>query len=151
QPVVYVPWCAPVAGVLEELRRHQREVAAVVNEHGETIGIVTLDDVLETVFEDESSRSARILSTASIRPIGENRWLVTGITNLRGLGRRFDVPLEPAMSGTVAGLLQEELQRLPALGDVVTWSGFQFRVVAAGDPRNLKVELEVLPAGGPLP
>ncbi len=149
--VVYVPWCAPVAGVLDELRRQDREVAAVVNEFGETIGIVTLDDVLETIFEDESSRSARLLATASIKPVGDDRWLVTGITNLRRLGRHFDVPLEPAISVTVAGLLQEQLQRLPAVGDEVVWSGFHFRVVESGQSRSLKVELEILPAGGPLP
>lgn len=149
--VVYVPWCAPVSGVLEELQRQDREVAAVVNEYGETIGIVTLDDVLETIFEDESSRSARLLATSSIKPMGENRWLVTGITNLRRLGRHFDVPLEQAKSVTVAGLLQEQLQRIPEVGDEVDWSGFHFRVVEAGDARSLKVGLEVYPAGGPLP
>lgn len=149
--VVYVPWSAPVAGVLDELQRQDRDVAAVVNEYGETIGIVTLDDVLETIFDDQSSRSARLLATSSIKPAGDHRWLVTGITNLRRLGRHFDVPLEPALSVTVAGLLQERLQRLPEVGDEVVWSGFRFLVVEAGDPRSLKVELEVLPAGGPLP
>jgi CBS domain containing-hemolysin-like protein len=149
--VVYVPWCAPVASVLDELRRQDREVAAVINEYGESIGVVTLDDVLETIFEDESSRSARLLATASIKPVGGDRWLVTGMTNLRRLGRHFDVPLESVQSVTVGGLLQEKLQRLPAVGDELTWSGFHFRVVESGTPRLLKVELVVLPAGGPLP
>jgi putative hemolysin len=149
--VVYVPWCAPVAAVLDELQRQQREVAAVVNEFGETIGIVTLEDVFETIFEEESSRSARLLATSSIRPIEDGRWLVTGITNLRRLSRHFDVPLEQALSVTVAGLLQERLQRLPELGDEVVWSGFHFKVIEAGDPKSLKVELRVPPAGGPLP
>src|SRR4029079_18740967 len=71
QPVVYVPWCATVALILDELRRQQREVAAVVNEYGETIGIVTLEDIMETIFEDQSSRSARLLATASIVPAGQ--------------------------------------------------------------------------------
>ncbi len=151
QSVVYVPWCAPVAAVLDELQRQNREVAAVVNEYGETIGIVTLDDVFETIFQEESSRSARLLATKPIRPQGNGRWLVTGMTNLRRLSRHFDVPLEQAKSVTVAGLLQEQLQRLPAVGDAVTWSGFEFRVVEAGDPAAIKVDLRVHPAGGPLP
>jgi CBS domain containing-hemolysin-like protein len=149
--VVYVPWCASVAAVLDELRRQDREVAAVVNEYGETIGIVTMDDVLETIFDDESSRSARLLATASIKPIGDRRWRVTGLTNLRRLGRHFDVPLERNISVTVGGLLQERLQRLPAPGDEVAWSGFRFRVVEAADGGPLVVDVEVPPAGGPLP
>ncbi|HYO26592.1 MAG TPA: CNNM domain-containing protein [Lacipirellulaceae bacterium] len=154
--VVYVPWCAPVAAVLDELQRHDREVAAIVNEFGETIGIITLDDVFETIFEDDSSRSARLLATASIRPLEEGKWLVTGMTNLRRLSRHFHVPLEPAMSVTVGGLLQERLQRLPEPGDEVLWSGFRFHVVEAGDSRSadtgsLMVELEASPGQGPLP
>jgi putative hemolysin len=70
QPVVYVPWCATVASILDELRRQERDVAAVVNEYGETIGIVTIEDVLETIFEEQSSRSARLLATSSIVPRG---------------------------------------------------------------------------------
>jgi putative hemolysin len=149
--VIYVPWCATVASVFDELRRQDRDVAAVVNEYGETIGIVTLDDVFETIFEEDSSRSARLLATESIKPVGDNRWLVTGITNLRRLQRHFDVPIEPAVSVTVGGLLQERLQRIPAVGDEVVWSGFRFLVVEADEGTPMKVELEALPAGGPLP
>jgi putative hemolysin len=151
QTVVYVPWCAPVAAVLEELQRQDREVAAVINEFGETIGIVTLDDVIETIFQEESSRSARLLATASIRPLANDHWLVTGITNLRRLSRHFDVPLEQAHSVTVGGLLQEHLQRLPVVGDEVVWSGFKFRVVEADDSASIKVDVEIPAAGGPLP
>jgi putative hemolysin len=154
QPVVYVPWCATVASILDEFRRQEREVAAVVNEHGETIGIVTIEDVMETIFEDESSRSARLLATSSIVPVAKDRWHVTGITNLRRLSRHFDVPLEPSRSVTVAGILQEQLQRIPTAGDELLWSGFHFVVLEAGEPGDagaMKVELSVPPAGGPLP
>jgi putative hemolysin len=149
--VPYVPWCAPAAVVLDELEKQDREVAAVVNEYGETIGIVTLEDLFETIFQDDSSRSARLLATSSIRPLDEGRWLVTGITNLRRLSRHFDVPLEPAVSVTVAGLLQERLQRMPEAGDEVLWSGFRFHVIEVGEAGALDVELEVPAAGGPLP
>jgi len=151
QPVVYVPWCATVAAILDELRRQEREVAAVVNEYGETIGIVTIEDVMETIFEPESSRSARFLSTSSIVPAGPDCWHVTGITNLRRLSRHFDVALEPSMSVTVAGILQEKLQRIPVEGDELLWSGFRFRVLEAGEGGGAKVELRIPPAGGPLP
>jgi CBS domain containing-hemolysin-like protein len=151
QPVVYVPWCATVAAILDELRRQERDVASVVNEYGETIGIVTIEDVMETIFEDQSSRSARLLATSSIVPVAPDCWHVTGMTNLRRLSRHFDVPLEPSRSVTVAGILQEQLQRIPVEGDELLWSGFYFRVLEAEDSGAVKVELRVPPAGGPLP
>jgi CBS domain containing-hemolysin-like protein len=73
------------------------------------------------------------------------------MTNLRRLSRHFGVTLEPAHSVTVGGLLQELLQRLPADGDEVRWSGFQFRVLDGSEPGPLKVELSLGPPGGPLP
>lgn len=151
RPVVYVPWCATVAAILDELRRQEREVAAIVNEYGETIGIVTIEDILETIFEEQSSRSARLLATSSIVPVAPDRWHVTGMTNLRRLSRHFDVPLESSRSVTVAGILQEKLQRIPVEGDELVWSGFHFCVVESGDASAVKVELQVPPAGGPLP
>jgi CBS domain containing-hemolysin-like protein len=139
--VICVPWCSRVADVLEQLQQQQREVAAVVNELGETIGIVTLEDVLETVFEDESSRSERLLEKASIRPAGTNRWHVTGITNLRRLGRYFDIRLPPSKSTTIAGILQEQLQRLPSAGDHACWSQFELRVLDVEEQGAMTVEL----------
>ena len=144
-PVVYVPWCATVASVFDTLNAEDREVAAVINEFGETIGIVTLEDMLHTVFEDDSSRSARMLATASIRPTGENLWQVTGMTSLRRLGRFFDVAIPKCKSSTVAGVMQEVLQRLPEAGDIVDWPPFRFRVIECHAARKMLLELKINP------
>lgn len=143
-PVVYVPWCAPVASILQQLENRRTEVAAVINEMGETIGIVTLEDILETIFEDQTSRSARLLATTSIQPVEGGRWLVTGITSLRRLARHFGVELPPAKSMTVAGILQEILGHVPQQGDRVVWNGFEFRVIKAVEHSPLTVELRLL-------
>ncbi|MGL6196482.1 MAG: CNNM domain-containing protein, partial [Thermoguttaceae bacterium] len=73
-PVVYVPWTISVAGVLDILMTDEKEVAAVLNEYGETIGVITIDDILETIFGRERSRSRRLLKRASIKNIAENVW-----------------------------------------------------------------------------
>ena len=56
----YVPWCATVADVLGAMLG-RRQVAAVVNEHGETVGILSFDDILDTIFSGTPSRSERLL------------------------------------------------------------------------------------------
>ena len=70
EPVVYVPWCTTVAQALETMQRQNRRVAAVVNELGETIGILTFDDVLDTIFGRTPSRSQRLLEQMPIRQVG---------------------------------------------------------------------------------
>lgn len=146
KPVIYVPWCATAASVFDELQSQKQEVAAIVNEMGETVGIVTLEDLLEYVFADQASRSARLLETSPIHQLGDNLWQVTGMATLRRLGREFDVVLPVMKSTTVAGVVQEGLQRLPEVGDQFEWEIFSIEVIEAEPQENLLVHLRLLQA-----
>jgi CBS domain containing-hemolysin-like protein len=141
QPVFYVPWCATVSDVLQEMKQGEREVAAVVNELGETIGILTFEDILDTVFRPNPSRSDRLLDREPIQQVADNIWHVTGMTSLRRLGRYFEVELPERQSATVAGLLQDELQRLARTGDEVDWGPFHFRVLDSSKVGESHIEL----------
>ncbi|NQU20613.1 MAG: DUF21 domain-containing protein [Candidatus Nealsonbacteria bacterium] len=139
--VVYVPWCTTVARTLEVMRRQDREVAAVVNEFGETIGILTFDDVLDTIFGRTPSRSKRLLQRQPIRLIAPDRWQVTGMTSLRRLARYFQQERPSSKSVTVAGIVQEVLERLPQTGDVCHWGPFRFEVLEVPERGQLLVKL----------
>jgi CBS domain containing-hemolysin-like protein len=141
EDVIYVPWSTCVSAALEELRRRDRRVAAVVNEFGETIGVLTLDDILDTIFTSQASRSERLLHREPIHALGGDRWNVTGMTSLRRLARHFHTELPATNNVTVAGVLQETLQRLPRRDDEGDWGPFHFRVIAAPDRGQLIVEL----------
>ncbi len=142
EAVVYVPWCTTVARTLEIMRRRDRQVAAVVNEFGETIGILTFDDVLDTIFSHWPSRSERLLQRVPIRRVAPDTWHVTGVTSLRRLVRHFDVPRPASKSVTVAGVVQETLQRLPRTGDRCRWGPFQLEVLDVPQRGQLLVELK---------
>ncbi len=141
--VVYVPWCVAVAEALEQMQRLDRRVAAVVNEFGETIGILTLDDILDTIFGQAPSRSQRLLRRPPIRLVRPGVWEVTGITSLRRLARHFQVERPEAKSTTVAGLVQEVLERLPQRGDQCRWGPFRFRVLDVTERGRVLVELSL--------
>ena len=139
--VVYEPWCTTVARTLEVMRRRDREVAAVVNEFGETIGILTFDDMLDTIFGHTPSRSERLLQRQPIRRVAPDRWQVTGMTSLRRLARYFQRERPPSKSVTVSGVVQEMLERLPQAGDVCHWGPFRFEVLEVPERGQLLVEL----------
>lgn len=141
QEVVVLPWCATVADALEQMRTRKREVTAVVNEFGETIGILTLDDILDTVFTYHPSRSKLLLDRKPIHDLGPDRWLVAGVTSLRRLERYLNLELPPSKSVTVAGVVQEELQRLAKTGDECDWGPFHLRVFEAPDRGHMLIEL----------
>lgn len=142
EKVLYVPWSASVATALGEMRRLDRHVAAVISEHGDTIGIATIDDILETVLHRQKSRSERILKTAGIADVSPDTWVVTGMTTLRRLSRHLGVEFPRSKCVTVAGVLQEQLQRMPLPGDTVNWSGLAMTVMQVPERGQLTVRVE---------
>ncbi len=144
--VVYVPWCTTVAQALEAMRRQDRQVAAVVNEFGETIGILTFDDVLDTIFSRSPSRSARLLQRVPIRQVTPGTWHVTGMTSLWRLVRHFQIQRPGSKSVTVAGIVQETLERLPQRDDQCRWGPFRLKVLDISERGQLLVELTLAQA-----
>jgi CBS domain containing-hemolysin-like protein len=141
EPVIYVPWCTTVADVWERMQRRDREVAAVVNEIGETIGILTSEDLLDTLFTYSPSRSKRLLDRNPIHYLAPGRWLVAGVTSLRRLARYLKTDLPASKSVTIGGVVQETLQKLAGVGDVCEWGPFRIRVLEAPHRGHMLLEL----------
>lgn len=139
--VVYVPWCSSLADVAGLLLGKDREVAAVVNERGETIGAITTDDLMDVLFTEHSSRSKRLLNREPIQKVATGLWRATGMTNLRRVGEYFNVELPSSHNKTIGGAMQETLQRLPEAGDRCDWGPFEMEVVAEEEDGQLQVQL----------
>ena len=131
EDVVQVPWCATAAHALQLMRDEFCSVAAVVNEYGETIGVATYEDIIDTVVLPQPSRAKRLLRRDPVLEVAPGRFHVDGITTLRYLSQRvgIDADLDSDDRITVTGLLHDELERIPAIGDECTWYGFVFRVI----------------------
>jgi len=85
EPVQYLPWCATVAEAFELMSQRQREVTVVVNEYGDTIGVLTIEDILETVFHDSPSRARRLLDVEPLTKVDDTTWHVSGMISLRNV------------------------------------------------------------------
>jgi CBS domain containing-hemolysin-like protein len=144
QQVFYLPWCATGGQALEQMLDRNSQVAAVVNEFGETVGILTFDDILDTIFTPEASRSERLFRRLSLQNLSAGRWQVTGMTTLRRLGRRFDVTLPATKNTTVAGAVQEVLGRVPQTGDRCDWGPFHFKVADVPERGQMILVLTLL-------
>jgi putative hemolysin len=146
--VVILPWISTVADAWDALRRQNCQVAAIVNEFGETIGILTLDDILDTVFAYQPSRSRLLLGRKPIHDLAPGKWLVAGITSLRRFERYLQMTLPPSKSVTMAGVVQEELQRLATAGDRCRWGDFELKVIEAPQRGHMLIEVTLLSKEG---
>jgi putative hemolysin len=144
-PVTVVPWCTTIADALERLRGTDCKVAVVVNEHGETIGVLTWEDVFEAILQVQSVKSHREFARAEVRQESENVWIATGMTRLRKLERVFGQRINEGNNLTVGGLIQEQLHRLPEMGDVCMVEAFEFEVTEAGQRGEILVRIRYSP------
>lgn len=137
EPVIFVPWCTTVSHAMEMMANQGAQVAAVVNEFGETIGVATLDDLLDTVFAVNNGIEAAPgeIDEPSIREEEPNQWIVSGVTSLRMLSRELNVQLPESRNVTVRGLIQEALQRLATKDDRCRWGPLEFVVMQAARGR----------------
>lgn len=130
--VAHVPWCASLAYVLQLMRDQFCSVVVVVNEYGDSVGIVTYEDAIDTIILPDASRTKRVLGREPVLEVDEGRYHVDGITTLRYLGKKLDSEFDPGPDNllTVAGLLHEQLERIPVVGDECISHGHVFRVIS---------------------
>ncbi len=125
-----VPWCSTLTYALTQMKANWTNVLSVVNEYGETIGIVLKDDILDGMIAAQPSRARRLLQREPVVEVKSGVFHVDGITTLRYLCLRLGLEYEPTPDGliTLAGLMYELLEHIPVVGDECDWRGFHFKV-----------------------
>ena len=127
RPVPVVPETAAMDKVLGTMRRERTQMVVVIDEHGGTAGIVTLEDLFEEVVGDIEEGPATAPQVYRDR---QGRLRVPGTMRLDEVGKLFDLDLEHEEVDSVSGLVLTLLGRPPALGDSVRYDRLQFDVTA---------------------
>ena len=135
-----MPETKDLAALLADFRREKQHMAIVIDEYGDTEGIVTLEDLLEQIvgdIEDEFD-----LPDTSIERIDENRIRIDGTYTIDDFNEEFDTELEQEDFHTMAGLVFGELGRAPEVGDAVRADGLRLTVHQVEGSRIMKIEVE---------
>lgn len=108
-----------VSDLLYELKAQTTNVTFVLNEYGATVGMITLEDLLEELvgeIRDEYDADEENL----IQEKGERTWLIEGSMKLIDINEQLNTNLESEDYDSIAGLVIEALDRLPEDGESVT-------------------------------
>jgi CBS domain containing-hemolysin-like protein len=129
-----VPETKPLDDLLTELQRQRSSIGVVVDEYGRTVGIVTVEDILEEVvgeIEDETDPLA-----GSLRQLANGDWYVRGHVSLGDLADRgIELPVDTDAYNSVGGYVFGELGRLPKRGDLIAADGYEIRVESVRENR----------------
>jgi CBS domain containing-hemolysin-like protein len=123
--VPLVPGSVSLARVLDSMREAAAQMAMVLDEHGGTAGILTVEDLLEELvgeLEEDDAESAEIVR------LGDRALLADGTARLEEVGEALGLPLGHDEVDTVSGLVLDLLGRPPAIGDQVLYEGLELTV-----------------------
>ncbi len=136
EPLV-VPPSVPLLQLLRSYKDTRRHLAIIVDEYGTVEGLATLEDVLEEIVGDIFDESD--LPMHDFHEQADGTLIVRARVDLRKLSARIGVAWDPDIEpSTIGGLVTEQLERIPVVGDVVIWKGFRVEVLRA-DPRRAKL------------
>jgi putative hemolysin len=139
QPPVYVPESLTGMELLQNFRASGVQLAFVVDEYGEVLGIVTLRDVLEAITGEFRTPGGEADQWALRRDDGS--WLLDGLIPIPELKDRLDIKRLPEEERyhTLSGMLMMLLGRLPQTGDRAEWDEWRFEIVDMDGKRIDKV------------
>ena len=144
-PPVYVHKTRTISSILKEFRKKHLMMAVVVDEFGGTMGILTLEDILEEIVGDIFDESDDV--ELDVVPEGEDIYTVDGGTNIDDFFEYIGYTPADFESeySTMGGWAVEKLDRFPKVGDHFTWDRFDVTVTAAETMRVETLQIRLLP------
>jgi Mg2+/Co2+ transporter CorB len=137
----FVPESRPLPDQLRAFLRRKTHFALVVDEYGEFMGLVTLEDILEEIVGDISDEHD--VAVSGVRPQPDGSVSVDGGVPIRDLNRAMEWSLPDDEATTIAGLVIHEARLIPEVGQTFTFHGYRFQVLRKN--RNRITTLRVTP------
>jgi len=134
---MFVQESKKVAELLREMQAKKTHMAVVVDEYGDTDGLVTLEDLLEEIVGEIADEYDR--EEPQVEPIDESTFLVNGKLPIDEVSELLDVELPDAEWDTVGGLMAGLLGAVPKRGQEVAFQGLTFRAERVQGHRIRKV------------
>jgi Mg2+/Co2+ transporter CorB len=144
------PWFVPDTTTLKDqlsaFKKEKAHFAIVVDEYGEVMGLVTLEDIIEEIvgeITDETDIGATLA-----RPQADGSLLVDGSAPIRDVNRLMEWNIPDEEATTIAGLVIHEAQTIPNPGQAFTFHGFRFEVLRRQKNRITALKVTKLESGG---
>ena len=128
----FIPESASLANQLMEFKKKKEHFAIVVDEYGEFLGIVTLEDILEEIvgdIDDELDVQKIRKKIKGVKQKSLNKFDIQGTVSIRDLNRELGWSLPDKNASTIAGLVLHESRTIPNIGQIFQFYGFKFEVL----------------------
>lgn len=143
----YIPAGTSLTTQLLNFKEVKRRMGLVVDEYGDIRGLVTLDEILEEIVGDFTTRALGRTSD-DVQPQDDGSYLVRGTMTLRDINRRLEWNLPMEESRTINGLILEYLENIPEPGTSLLLNGYMIEIVRTRGTAVDIARIRPLPAAG---
>lgn len=138
----FVPESMNLLQLWRSLRRQQRGIAIVMDEYGGVAGILTVEDILESVLGQ--IRGEGETQEFMLERVGVGKWRVNGLMRLDDFEREYAGMGEVAEVETLGGLLTTQLGAIPARGETVVFRGLRLTATVVDERRVRELTVELV-------
>lgn len=141
-PPLFIHRTEKISDLLKQLQATKSHMAVVVDEYGGTLGIVTMEDILEELVGDIWDEHDDVLE--DVRNIGYDTYRVNCSMSMDDFCQQFDIDAQ-SESSTVNGWISEQLDKIPEKGDKFSYKNLDITVTDIDSHRPLFVSVHVNP------
>jgi CBS domain containing-hemolysin-like protein len=125
-PVVVVPKTKKISKLFKEFQIRRQHLAIVVDEHGHTLGLVTLEDILEEIVGDIVDEQDREIK--KVYKIGKDTWEAFGEATIEQINTVLQTKLNYPEHQTISLLILEQLHRFPKQGEKIVYENLIIQI-----------------------
>lgn len=137
---LFAPESIAVDKLLHEMQSQRKSMAIIVDSFGGTAGIVTIEDILEEIvgdIEDEYDEEEE----HDVEQISPNTWIAMADVEIDRLADDYEIALPEGDYETIAGLILDNLEKIPHQGQFINVEPYRIQVLQATDKKIIKVKI----------
>jgi len=125
----YIPESKMVTTMLDDMQKNKFQIAIVVDEHGGTAGLITLEDIVEEIVGGLQDEFEAIEAEKEVEILDERTFVVTGSAGLDEINELVNIELESEEFHTIGGFLFGLFGHLPKVGEQLKYHNLRFLIL----------------------
>ncbi len=139
----YIPETTSLLDQLQNFRKKREHFALVVDEYGDLLGCITLEDILEEIVGEIVDEYDNNDTEDDIKIQNDGSVIVNGTAPIRDLNRQFNWDIPEKTASTIAGFIMYEIRKIPDIGQIYVLSGLKMEILRR--QRNQIVKIKITP------
>jgi putative hemolysin len=137
----YIPESKMVTALLDDMQKNNFHIAIIVDEHGGTTGIITLEDIMEEIVGGLQDEFEAIEAEKEVEVVDERTFVVSGTTGIDEINELVDTEIKSEEFHTIGGFLFGLFGHLPKTGEQLRYHGLRFLILEMDGKKIEKIKI----------